>query len=250
METLTLSFLALSFFSGVLTVLAPCILPLLPVIIGTSAGARSKWTPYIVIGSLAASIIVFTYALKVTTTIFTESIPTSFWAYFSGSILLVIGLIFAFPAIWEKMPGVSKLSQGGNAVIGQGYTKKSVWGDITIGAALGPVFSSCSPTYFLILAAVLPASFLLGSVYLFVYVAGLAFVLLLIALLGQRFVSQIAWAADPHGWFKRGIGILFLLVGLAFVTGFDKTLEAYLLDNTAIGSVFEFENRLLEDTVQ
>lgn len=225
--------------------LAPCILPLLPVIIGSSAGARSKWTPYIVIGSLSASIVVFTYLLKASTLLI--DIPTSFWAYFSGSILLIIGLIFAFPSLWERLPGVQKVSQGGNAVIGQGYTKKSWWGDVTIGAALGPVFSSCSPTYFLILAAVLPASFILGTVYLLTYVAGLAFVLLLIALLGQRFVTNIAWAANPHGWFKRGIGILFLLVGLAIFTGLDKEFEAFILD-TGFNTV-QFENRLLEQTI-
>jgi len=246
LETLTLSFLALSFFSGVLTVLAPCILPLLPVIIGTSAGARSKWTPYIVIGSLSTSIVVFTYLLKASTLLI--DIPSTFWAYFSGSILLIIGLIFAFPALWERLPGVQKVSQGGNAVIGQGYTKKSIWGDVTIGAALGPVFSSCSPTYFLILVAVLPASFFLGTVYLLTYVVGLAFVLLLIALLGQWFVTNIAWAANPHGWFKRGIGIVFLIVGIAIFTGLDKQFEALILDSGF--NTVQFENDLLEQIIQ
>ena len=242
METLAISFLALSFFSGVLTVLAPCILPLLPVIIGTSAGARSKYTPYIVIGSLSASILVFTYLLKASTLLI--DIPSSFWAYFSGSILLIIGLTFAFPTLWSKVPGINKLSMSGNAVVGSGYTKKSIWGDITIGTALGPVFSSCSPTYFLILAAVLPASFLLGTVYLLTYIAGLAAVLLLIALLGQRFVGNITWAADPNGWFKRSLGVMFLIVGFAIFTGLDKQFEALILD-TGFNTV-NFENSLLE----
>jgi len=246
METLTLSFLALSFFSGVLTVLAPCILPLLPVIIGTSAGARSKATPYIVIGALSASILVFTYLLKASTLLI--DIPQSFWAYFSGSILALIGLTFAFPTLWSKVPGIQKLSMRGNAVVGGGYTKKSLWGDITIGAALGPVFSSCSPTYFLILAAVLPASFLLGTVYLLVYIAGLASVLLLIALLGQQFVGSITWAADPHGWFKRSLGVIFLIVGIAIFTGLDKQFEAFILD-TGFNTV-QFENGLLEGLLQ
>lgn len=244
-ETLSLSFLALSFFSGVLTVLAPCILPLLPVIIGTSAGARSKLTPYIVIGSLSVSIVAFTYLLKASTLLI--EIPQSFWAYVSGLILFVIGMTFVFPALWERLPGLRKLSQGGNAVIGSGYTKKSGWGDATIGAALGPVFSSCSPTYFLILAAVLPTSFVLGTVYLLVYVAGLASVLLLIALLGQRFVSNIAWAADPKGWFKWTVGVLFLIIGIAIMTGLDKRLEVLILD-TGFNTV-QFENRLLEESL-
>ena len=245
METIAVSFLVLSFFSGVLTVLAPCILPLLPVIIGTSASARSKWTPYIVIGSLSVSILVFTYLLKASTLLI--DIPSSFWAYFSGSILLLIGLTFTFPALWSKVPGMNRLSMGGNAVVGSGYTKKSIWGDVTIGAALGPVFSSCSPTYFLILAAVLPASFLLGTLYLLVYIAGLSVVLLLIAVLGQRFVGNISWAADPHGWFKRVLGVIFLLVGLAIFTGLDKQFEALILD-TGFNTV-NFENSLLENAL-
>ena len=237
-----MTFLLLAFFAGVLTVLAPCILPLLPVIIGTSAGARSKWTPYLVIGSLSASILVFTYLLKASTLLI--EIPQSFWAYFSGTILLFIGLTYAFPGLWERLPGPSRLSQRGNAVIGSGYTKGSVWGDVTIGAALGPVFSSCSPTYFLILAAVLPASFLLGTVYLLAYTAGLAVILLCIAWLGQRFVKNIAWAANPKGWFKRGLGLVFILIGVAILTGLDKDFEAWVL-SSGVNTV-QFENALLE----
>mgnify|MGYP000865726475 CR=1 FL=1 len=241
-----MTFLFLSFFAGVLTVLAPCILPLLPVIIGSGAGSRSRWTPYIVIGSLSFSILVFTYLLKVST-LFIE-IPSSFWAYFSGSILLLIGLVFAFPVLWEKVPFQGKLSVRSNALVGSGYTKKSFWGDVIIGAALGPVFSSCSPTYFLILASVLPASFLLGTVYLLAYIAGLALVLLLISLLGQRFTTRITWAADPHGWFKRSVGVLFLLVGISIFTGFDKVIETRILDSGF--NTVEYENSLLESIVK
>ncbi|MDA8596782.1 cytochrome C biogenesis protein [Candidatus Pacebacteria bacterium] len=240
-----MTFLALSFFAGVLTVLAPCILPLLPVIIGSSAGARSRLTPYIVIGSLSLSILIFTYLLKAST-LFID-IPQSFWAYFSGGVLVLIGLIFAFPKLWELVPGVQRVSVSGNKLIGEGHQQKSVWGDVLIGAALGPVFSSCSPTYFLILATVLPESFLVGTMYLIAYIAGLAVVLLGIALIGQRFVSQLTWAANPLGWFKRSIGVLFLIVGFAIITGLDKTFEAWILDSGF--NTVQFENRLLEDVI-
>lgn len=241
-----MTLLFLSFFAGLLTVLAPCILPLLPIIIGSGAGARSRWTPYIVIGSLSASILLFTYLLKASTIFI--AIPQSFWAYFSGSILFLIGIIFAFPKVWEMVPGVQRVSVGGNKLIGEGHQKKSVWGDVVIGAALGPVFSSCSPTYFLILATVLPESFLVGTVYLIAYIGGLASILLGIALLGQRFVAHLTWAANPHGWFKRGIGILFLLVGIAIMTGLDKDFEALILDSGF--NTVQFENNLLEGALE
>ena len=235
----------LSFLAGVLTVLAPCILPMLPVIIGSSAGARSRFTPYIVIGSLSVSILLFTFLLKAST-VFID-IPQAFWAYFSGGILALIGVIFAFPRIWQSLPFVNSVSRESNAVIGSGYSRKSIWGDIIIGSALGPVFSSCSPTYFLILASVLPASVLRGTVYLLAYIAGLALVLLLISLLGQRFVSRVTWAANPYGWFKRSLGVLFLLVGLAIFTGFDKKVEAWILDSGF--NTVQFENSLLEKAI-
>lgn len=237
-----MTLLLLSFFAGVLTVLAPCILPLLPVIIGSGAGARSKLTPYIVVASLSVSIFLFTFLLKVSTIFIT--IPNSFWAYFSGSVLVVIGLIFLFPSLWGRLPGVGRLSISGNKLVGSGHQKHSSWGDIIIGAALGPVFSSCSPTYFLILATVLPESFIIGTVYLVAYISGLALILLGIALLGQRFTARLTNLADPDGWFKRGLGILFLMVGVAIVTGLDKQIEAKILDSGF--NTVQFENRLLE----
>lgn len=241
-----MTFFLLSFLAGVLTVLAPCILPLLPVLIGAGAGARSKMTPYIVIGSLSASILVFTYALKASTLFIT--VPQSFWAYISGGILVLIGLIFAFPRLWESISAIQKVSRDSNQVLGSGYQKKSVWGDMLIGAALGPVFSSCSPTYFLILASVLPASFLVGTIHLLAYVAGLATVLLAISLLGQKLVSRVTWAANPYGWFKRTLGVLFIVIGIAIMTGLDKDFEAWVLDSGF--NTVQFENSLLESVLE
>jgi len=239
-----MTLLLVSFIAGVLTVLAPCILPLLPVVIGSSVGARSKATPFIVIGSLALSILLFTYLLKASTAFI--AIPQYVWGYISGGILVVFGLVLLFPQIWESMRFTAKASASANDLVGVGYQKKSVWGDVLIGAALGPVFSSCSPTYFVILATVLPASFLLGTVYLLAYIAGLVLVLALIAILGQRLTSKLQFAADSRSWLKRGIGALFLIVGIFIVTGLDKKVETWVLEKGYIDGVLNIEQQLLE----
>lgn len=238
-----MTLLAISFIAGVLTVLAPCILPLLPVVIGTSATGRSRWTPYIVVGSLALSIILFTYLLKFSTALI--MVPPEFWRYLSGGILFLFGLVLIFPALWENVPGIAKLSASSNKLVGAGYQKKSFWGDAIIGAALGPVFSSCSPTYFVILASVLPASFALGSLYLFTYAAGLSLVLLLIALLGQRFADRLQVAADPRGLFKRSVGIIFIAVALFVMTGYDKKVQVWILESGFVDSV-QWEQNILQ----
>jgi cytochrome c biogenesis protein CcdA len=223
-----MTFLVISFIAGVLTVLTPCVLPLLPVIVGSSASGRSKYTPYVVVGSLALSIILFTYVLKASTAFI--MVPQYFWAYMSGGILFFFGLTLLFPTLWEKIPGLAKAQSSSNKVLGSGYKKKSLWGDVLIGVALGPVFSTCSPTYFVILASVLPASLLLGSAYLLAYVVGLSAVLLTIGLLGQRFADRLTKFSDPKGYLKRWIGVLFIVLGIIIATGYEKKIESAILD--------------------
>ncbi|MBP9132237.1 cytochrome c biogenesis protein DipZ, partial [Candidatus Saccharibacteria bacterium] len=55
--------------AGLLSVLAPCVLPLLPIIIGgsISGNKKDKKRPFIIAGSLAISLFLFTLLLKATT---------------------------------------------------------------------------------------------------------------------------------------------------------------------------------------
>ena len=230
-----------------LTVLAPCILPLLPVIIGGSLsdggteGFNKKKT-FTIILSLAASVIIFTLLLKASTLFI--HIPEYVWKWISGGIIIFLGLVTIFPSLWENKL-LAKLSTQSNMVMGQGYQKKSFWGDVTIGAALGPVFSTCSPTYFIVLATVLPVNFFLGITYLLTYVVGLCLSLLVVSIVGQKIMNKLGVAADPKGWFKKTLGILFLIVGIAIIGGFDKKTQLFLL-NSGFFDVTRIEQKLLE----
>jgi cytochrome c biogenesis protein CcdA/thiol-disulfide isomerase/thioredoxin len=220
-----LGFIAISFIAGMLTVLAPCILPLLPVIIGGSVSGESSFRrAVIIVASLGVSVFVFTLVLKVSTAFIT--IPQFYWQLLSGGLLFFFGIVTFAPHLWDLVPGTTRLYRSSNKLLGSGYLRQNIGGDVLMGAALGPVFSSCSPTYFVILAAVLPAHFATGIVYLLAYTLGLCLFLLLIALLGQRVALSLGVATDPKGWFKKAIGIVFMVVGVAIVLGFDKKIEA------------------------
>ena len=238
-----MTFLAISFIAGVLTVLAPCILPLLPVVIGSSASGRSKATPYTVVISLGISIILFTFILKASTAFI--MVPPQVWTYTSGGILFLFGLTLFFPQLWNKIPGMAKLSIGSNKILGAGHQKKGMMGDIIVGAALGPVFSTCSPTYFVILASVLPASFFLGTIYLLSYTFGLTLILLFIGLLGDRFAARLSGFSDPKSKFKRGLGLLFIFLGILIMSGYEKKLETAILDSGYL-DITKIEQKLLE----
>lgn len=236
-----------AFAAGVLTVLAPCVLPLLPVIIGGSivrdGGARrARWRPYIIALSLAVSVVVFTLALKATTALL--GVPPQVWQIVSGVIVILLGIDLLFPAVWERLSARLGLQAHTGAALDRSVSRQSYGGDILTGAALGPVFSSCSPTYALIVAVVLPASFATGVVYVMAYAVGLAGMLLLIGLLGRRLVQRLGWLTDPRGWFRRTVGALFVLVGIAVLTGFDKQLQAWILDAGLYDPIFRLEEWL------
>ncbi len=241
-------FLAISFLAGVLTVLAPCVLPLLPVVIGGAVSDKGtdKKKIFTIVLSLGVSVILFTFILKVSTAFI--GIPEGLWMWISGGVLILFGLITLFPSLWDKVKLAARINQESNRILGVGYQKKSVWGDIIIGASLGPVFSSCSPTYFIVLATVLPASFFLGTLYLVTYTIGLCLSLFCIALVGQNILNKIGNIADPKSWIKRTLGILFFLVGLAVITGTDKKIEVSLLSSAGVFDITQVEQKLLRLT--
>lgn len=243
--------LLLSFIAGILTVAAPCILPLLPVIVGGSLAppkegqdSRKLWLhPLIISASLAVSVISFTLLLKATTALL--GIPIMVWQIFSGLIVLLLGLTFVIPAIWEKLSLKIGLALGSNKLLAGSSHHQGFSRDILIGASLGPVFNSCSPTYALIVATALPASFVSGLSYLVAYALGLSLMLLLVAYLGQSFINKLGWLSNPHGKFRLVIGVLFLIVGLGVLFGLDKKLQTFVLEQGWYNPVSKLEHKLM-----
>jgi cytochrome c-type biogenesis protein len=202
-----------AFISGMLTALAPCVLPILPVILGTVATQKSAWTPYVVIGSLSLSIIIFTVLLKATVLFIV--VPLSVWALVSGTILTVFGFTLVFPHFARYMPRWGGGTRGMSQFVGKSKERYTFVGDVLVGASLGPIFSSCSPTYFVILGTVLPLSFFLGLFY--------------IALFGSAVIRQLAVFSDPHGSFKKFVGILFIALGMMIAFGIEKKVEVGMI---------------------
>lgn len=239
-------FFLIAILAGLFTVVAPCILPLLPIVIGASeAGEKRRVSrrAVTVIGSLSLSVILFTLLLKATTLLI--SIPPMFWSVLSGSVIVLVGLAIACPSLWARIPFVQRLGTASNKAVGAGYQKKSLGGDMLMGLALGPVFTTCSPTYVFIIAATLPASLLAGTAYLLGFTFGLALALLIIAYFGQKIVNAVSDRLQATGRLKRAFGILIMMVGLLIITGYDKKIESLILDS-GYGATIQLEDRLIE----
>jgi cytochrome c biogenesis protein CcdA len=257
-----------AFVAGMLTTLAPCVLPLLPVIVGGSvAGALGEQAPVavgasaggarpvtagpgprsrvhaprrsaavtralVITTSLGVSIVLFTLVLKVSTSLL--GVPPEVWQWVSGGLLIALGLAGAFPSAWERVSARLALQARSTSRLGAARDRDGLAGQILTGAALGPVFTSCSPLYGYVIVTVLPAEPARGIVLLLAYAVGLCATLLAIALAGQRLVRRLGWAADAHGWFRRGLGVVFVLVGVLVATGWMRDLETWLIVNAPI----------------
>jgi cytochrome c-type biogenesis protein len=243
--------------AGVLTTLAPCVLPLLPVIVGGSVagvagdpatsgaaggGGGSTLTrnrslvelrrPLVITASLGVSIVVFTLLLRASTSLL--GVPPETWSYLSGGILILLGAAALFPGAWDAVSARLGLQARSNERLAAANRRGGVTGEVLTGAALGPVFTSCSPMYAYVVAVVIPAERAFGLLLLAAYVVGLCATLLVVALLGQRLVRRAGWAADPHGWFRRGLGVVFIVVGVLVATGLDRDFQAWVIENSPV----------------
>ncbi len=217
-----------------LTILAPCILPLLPIIIGGSLLGDHKvaWrrTALIVL-SLAASVFIFSMALRASTILL--DVPQQFWQLLSGGIVFLLGVHFLFPRLWTWLVIRLHLHQPTDNALRSANSHEGSLGAILTGAALGPVFTSCSPTYALILAAILPVSLAHGVLYLIAYILGMSMMLILVAYFGITLTRKLSWSTNENGIFRRVLGVIFVIVGISIILGLDKGLQVWLLERGA-----------------
>lgn len=224
--------------AGVLTTLAPCVLPLLPVIVGSSLTKTDSDGPtplvrvLVITASLGVSIIAFTLLLKASTAAL--AIPQEIWQYLSGGLLILLGIFGAFPALWERICSALGLQSATTGQLAAARQRTGITGPILTGAALGPVFTSCSPLYGYVVVTVLPANFGYGVILLMLYAVGLCGTLMVVALAGRTAISKLGWAADTDGWFRRGLGVVFIVVGIGILTGLDKELQTWIIVNSPV----------------
>jgi cytochrome c-type biogenesis protein len=209
-----LTALPILFIAGVLTSLAPCIYPMIPItaaIVGGSAvgeapRARSRTMfltfTYVLGLSLAyASVGLFA---GLTGTLF-GSVSTNPWLYFTMANLLIIAGLAMLEVIPVRVPPWL-LARAATA--GKGG---SLYGVFVMGAASGLVAAPCSAP---VMAAVLTwvtatKSGVLGFIYLFVFSLGMCTLLVLVGLFSGT-LARLPKAGTWMVWIKRLFALIML----------------------------------------
>lgn len=235
--------LALSFFAWILTIIAPCVLPILPVILWWSVINWHKSRPWIIILSFAISVLVFTLALQFLVDQFGLQVSTL--SQISAWILILMWLLFLFPWVWQQIMEKTGLEQATNSM--SWNSQSGLLGDITTGVILWPLFNTCSPTFLILVSNILPESFARGLINILVYIIGLSLMLALILYWGRAAIKKLKRFANPHGIFKKVLAVLLILVWVAIMFKFDKQIEIFLIQNGLTIDTTSFEYDLAKE---
>ena len=218
--------LTLAFVAGLLTALSPCVLPLLPVVMGSAA--RNRYGPtalaagfvttFTVIGVLLATL---GTALGLSDTIVRS---TSAALLIAAGVLMISHRLQDLAGRWLSplASASAKLSARADDGVGAQFFVGALLGGVwspcvgpTLGAALGLVTQSET----LIHAAAIMAAFGLGSATLLL-AAGYASR----AVIGQRL--RLLQAGERG---RLVFGVVLLVVGASVASGIDKIIEALVL---------------------
>jgi len=218
-----------AFVAGALSILSPCVLPLVPIVLGTAA-AEHKLGPLALAAGLAISFVAI--GLFVATIGFAIGLDGEKFRVASAVMLLVAGLVLMVPRAqtWlaERAGPVSDWS---SRTFG-GISKAGLAGQFGVGLLLGAVWSPCTgPT--LGAASLLAAQGKnLGSVGLTMLLFGIgaALPMLLIGFMSREFLMRFRDRMIGFGkGAKFALGASLVIIALAIMTGFDRTLETSLV---------------------
>lgn len=221
----------LAYGAGLLTLINPCVLPLLP-LIAAGAVARHPLGPLAMAGGMAISFTlvgISVFWLTRAVGLQQEDISN-----FTGWLMIGFGLVMIVPQAQEQFARVAGSLAGGSSTAINRVESKGLVGEAAAGALLGLAWSPCiGPTLGAAIGFAAQGDNLgYAFMIMVMFSLGAATVMLGLAygtrgLIGSRreFLSAIA----PHA--KTILGIGLIVVGVAIVFHFDRIAEGWAIEN-------------------
>lgn len=226
--TITGPFLA--FVAGILSISSPCVLPILPIVLGTAA-SNHRLGPLALAAGLSVSFVVI--GLFLATIGHSIGLDADRLRYVAAVLIMTVGAVLLLPSLQVRFAAAA--GPIGNWASGKMAMGKATGlaGEFWIGILLGTVWSPCvGPT--LGAASLLAAQGKnLGQVGLTMLAFGLGAALPLLALGWLSRETMLRWRGtmlSAGSGLKSALGLLFVVIGMLIISGADKKLEAVLVD--------------------
>lgn len=224
--------LGFSFIAGLLTTLSPCVLPILPFLLGSALRKNKKAPLYMIVG-LTVSFVVVGFTISRFGTLLGldgEQIRKG-----SAMILILTSIFFLSKKIQvivsEKLTNFASI--GSSASNKWKLDETSNFDSILLGALLGIIWSPCAgPTLGVAVSLASQEGATVNALkIMIIYAIGASIPMLLISYglrsFFQRYQGRITGFAESS---KTFFGVILLLAGIFIVFGLDKTVETFLLN--------------------
>jgi cytochrome c biogenesis protein CcdA/thiol-disulfide isomerase/thioredoxin len=239
--------LLFSFLAGFVTILAPCIWPVLPIILSSSiAGERGRLRPLGIVVGIMLSFSIFTLSISYLVHVF--HLDPNILRTLAVIIIAFLGLTMLVPALGMRFEMlVSRLA----GIFGHGSanTENGFLPGFTVGLSLGILWSPCAGPILATIAALAAT----GQVSLYVilvtlaYVIGVGVPLFAFAYGGKQFVTKARGLNKYTIKIQQAFGAVMILAAIAIFTNYDQALQLQTLDKfPSLGTAMNgFENSAL-----
>ena len=215
--------LVLALQAGVITIAAPCTLPMLPLLLGASVGQTSKVRPVMIAAGFVLSFSAVALALSAITRVF--DFDPNVLRSAAAVLLAGFGLLMLWPAPFERL--TSRL--GGFAGVSVA-ANQGLLGGFVLGTTLGLVWTPCAgPVLGSILTVIATSKDTAwASTLLVTYAIGAAIPMLAIAYGGQAVTTRVRSFARIAPRLQQGFGVV--VIGFAALSYFqyDTLIVAWL----------------------
>jgi cytochrome c biogenesis protein CcdA/thiol-disulfide isomerase/thioredoxin len=214
----------LAFLGGMLTIVSPCILPVLPFVFARADRSFTRGALPLLAGMALTFAVVATLA-AVGGAWAVRANEVGRWA--ALLLLALFGLALVFPALSDRAtrPLValgSRLSERGD--------QESIWSSLVLGVATGLLWAPCAGPILGIIftAAAIQGATLGTTLLLLAYAFGAATSLALALLVGGKFYQRMKGSLHATEWVRRALGVLVIAGVLAIALGLDTRVLAKL----------------------
>jgi cytochrome c-type biogenesis protein len=216
----------LAFGAGALTILSPCVLPLVPVVLG-SAAQRHRLGALALAGGLIASFTIVGFVLAAFGS--RLGIDPDQVRVIGAIILGAAGAFLLLPKLQDRVAYAAAPLMGWAGERQQRLDNGGLWAQAAIGILLGLVWSPCvGPTLGAAIALAAQGRDLSRvALTMAAFATGIAAVLVSIAFIGRTlFASVRNGLASKAKVAKVGLGGILVAVSILVLTGLDRVIEA------------------------
>lgn len=217
--------LLLALFAGILTIAAPCTLPVLPILLGATVGQRAGARPAFIVGGFVVS---FAFvALGLNSVAAALDFDPDVLRKAGLALLAVFGVLMIWPTAFERLaaPVAAAGDTAQRIVAADGN-----FGGLLLGATLGLIWTPCAgPVLGAILTAIAtspePAH---GKSLLVTYTLGASLSMLAVAYGGQAISARLRRVAPYAGRLQQAFGIVVIAFAVSALLQYDAVVLAWL----------------------